>query len=100
MRPPRRLAAAIRGWKSRRRGWSVKTSCRGPGARADSLFWRLTQLIADTAHGLDELARGVTIHLLAQVIDVDVDHVGHGVKGEIPDVLHDHGARDAAAAVT
>src|SRR6202050_2556696 len=51
-----------------------------------------SHLVAHAANGLNELGVRAQVDLLAQVIDVNVDHIGHGVERQVPHVLDNHGA--------
>lgn len=44
-------------------------------------------LIADTANRSNEPAVMPKINFAAQVVDVDVDDIGHPIKAELPDLL-------------
>ena len=51
-------------------------------------------LVADTTDGADERAIRAGIDLAAQIVDIDVDHVGDGFRVHAPDLFNDRGARD------
>ena len=57
------------------------------------------QPVPDAAHGVDQFAIGRRVDLSAEIVDVDVNDVGHFVGRQIPDVLKDLRARDMAAGV-
>src|SRR5690606_32273459 len=46
-------------------------------------------LVADAAHRLDERAVEATVNLVAQVVDVDIDHVRERVEVVLPDSIDD-----------
>src|SRR5262249_53132745 len=48
---------------------------------------------------VDELLLRPFIDFLTQIVDVDIDHVGHRIRREFPYVLDDHVAGDAASGV-
>src|SRR5919106_6328208 len=57
------------------------------------------QPVAGTPHGLDRTAPERPVDLVAEVADVDVDHVGGAVVREVPDVFEDRRpAEDVALA--
>jgi len=57
-------------------------------------------LVADAADGADEWALVAGVDLAAEIVDVDVDNIGHGVKVQAPDLFNDGSARDGLAGVT
>jgi hypothetical protein len=50
---------------------------------------RPANLIAHAADGPNQGTIVAGVHLSPQVVDVDVDNVGHRVKVQLPDLLHD-----------
>src|SRR6266540_3591000 len=48
--------------------------------------------VSDPPYSMNEFGFSVTIDFLAQIVDVDVDNVGEGVKGIVPDMIGDHGS--------
>jgi len=58
-----------------------------------------TDLIADSANGANEGTVGAGIEFLAQIVDVDIDDVGDGIRVQTPDLFNDGIARDGAAGV-
>ena len=55
------------------------------------------ELVAHTAHGVDELLRVIAVELVAQSADVDMHHVGDGVMAAAPDLFLDEGAAEHPA---
>lgn len=55
--------------------------------------------VADAADCADQFLFKPIVNFLSEVIDVNIHNVGHSVEGEIPDMLNNHGARDASASV-
>ena len=55
--------------------------------------------IASAANGMDQLAPGAFIDLIAQIIDINVNDVRKGVEIDIPDMFNDHGAGEHPAGV-
>src|SRR4030042_812002 len=51
------------------------------------------EYIPHPSDGMNKLLRGVHIYLAAQVVDIDIDDVGHGVKVVVPHVFRNHGPR-------
>src|SRR4051812_28099483 len=62
-----------------------------PRSSIDPLFVLVAEAIADAANGEEVLGRArVTLDLLAQVADVDVDRARVPVGGVAPDLLQEH----------
>src|SRR5262245_13817018 len=55
------------------------------------------QPVAGTPYGLDRPAFERPVDLVAEIADVDVDHVGGAVVREVPDVFEDRGAAEDVA---
>ena len=62
---------------------------RGRGMAGPAPRTRAPQHVAGAAHGVDQLGLEVGVDLAAEVVHVDVDHVGEGVEADAPDVLGD-----------
>src|SRR5215472_14787850 len=60
---------------------------------------RYTELVTYAAYSVDQLELPPFVDLLAQIIHVHVNHVGHGVRRQLPDKLDDHVAGDATPGV-
>src|SRR5579875_3596591 len=58
-----------------------------------STLGRMTDTIAGTAHGLDQLRLEPLVDLAAQSTDIGLDAVGARIEMEIPDMLEQHRAR-------
>jgi hypothetical protein len=48
---------------------------------------------------MDQRLRESIVDLTTKVIDINIHHIGRGVEGEIPNVLDDHCASQAAAGI-
>src|ERR1019366_2702426 len=72
--------------QSLRRGLHQPRSHRCPGLAA--------HFVSHTADRVNEMGYVFTIHLLAQVVDINIDDVGGGIERQVPHVLHDHGTGD------
>ena len=53
--------------------------------------------IAQAAHGADQLRLMALVDLAAQMADIDIDDVGQALEGLVPDLFHDHAARQDSA---
>src|SRR6266567_972740 len=60
---------------------------------------RLTQRIADAAHGVDQARLALRLGLATEVADVHLERVGGGREVEAPDLLEDLRARQHLAGV-
>src|SRR5437879_13597835 len=60
----------------------------------------LPQAVAHPAHGLDRVAPERTVDLLAQVADIDVDHVRAALERKIPRAVEQLRAREGDARAT
>src|ERR1700733_6421493 len=58
-----------------------------------------TQLIADSAYGVNQLRGMAIVNLAAQVVDINVDHVRGGIERKVPYVFNNHGASYSASGV-
>ncbi len=52
--------------------------------------------IAQPAHGADQLGLMAFVDLAAQMADIDIHDIGQALEGLVPDLLHDHAARQDA----
>ena len=71
--------------------------------RAQGQLLRRTRIrsnpVTGSAHRVNQPLGRIRVDLLAQIIDVYVDHVGHGVGGEFPDVVDDGRSRNIVACI-
>ena len=58
-----------------------------------------TDLVAHATDRSNQRPLITGIHLAAQIVDVHVHNIGHGVEIELPDVLNDGGSRDGVPLV-
>src|ERR1700730_15491830 len=72
---------------------SVVTRCVTRGIRCCS------QTVTGSASRVYESLLRICINLSAQVIDVDVNHVGQGVRRKPPNMMDDRGARHIVAGI-
>jgi hypothetical protein len=56
--------------------------------------------VPDSAGGLDEFVREVTIHLRTKCADIYVDYIGESLEAGVPYVLNDHGPRDRTICIS
>jgi hypothetical protein len=56
--------------------------------------------VPDSAGGLDEFVREVTIHLRTKGADIYVDYIGESFEAGVPYVLNDHGPRDRTICIS
>src|SRR5215813_11960352 len=67
--------------------------------RPCTMLRSVLQGVPDAAHGADQGPRKASIDLVAQVVDVDLDHVRGGLAVVAPDVFGDLVLAQHAAAV-
>ena len=60
-------------------------------------FFNHSQLVTHSSDRANQLAVGTLIDFFPEIIDIDIHHIRHGVKGKIPDVLNNHGAGHPAS---
>jgi hypothetical protein len=58
-----------------------------------------TEFVTDAAHGVDQAPLETVLDFAAQVVHIDIDDIGAGIEGKIPDMLDDHGTRDPPPSV-
>jgi hypothetical protein len=54
----------------------------------------LFKKISLAAHGVDHFILKAVIDLVTQVIDIDIDHIGEGIKINVPHMFRYHRAGD------
>ena len=59
----------------------------------------LFKKITFTAHGMDHFILKTAVNFIAQVIDIDINDIGEGVKINVPYMLGYHGAGDDIAGI-
>ena len=57
------------------------------------------QLVPYAAYGMNQAFSRTMIDLAAQVIYIDINHVGRRIERQVPYVLDDHGAADSPAGI-
>ena len=73
---------------------AIRQAAEGP---RDSRFLKN---ITNTANGMNKWAFAVPIYLVAQTVDLYVDHVGHGIDAHTPHAIQNHGARHYTSSIT
>src|SRR5579862_2168012 len=56
-------------------------------------FLGMFENVPNAADGMNQRSRSVVIYFAAQPINVNINHVGCGVKPHLPDMIQNHGPR-------